>query len=71
MTNLELNKMIGEAIEEVRALKGNSDEAVFVLRKAEVVSSLAKRQVASNNQIILVDKMCGRTDRATKVVGEP
>lgn len=70
MTNFELNKMLGEAIEEVRALKENNDHAVFVLKKAEATSSLAKRQVASNNQIIIVDKMCGRTDRANKVVGE-
>lgn len=70
MTNMELNKMLGEAIEEVRNLTENNEHAVFILRKAEVVSSLAKRTVASNNQIIIVDKMCGRTDRATKVVGE-
>lgn len=70
MTNFELNKMIGDAIEEVRNLKENNEQAVFTLKKAETISSLAKRQVASNNQIILVDKMSGRTDRANKVVGE-
>ena len=70
MTNFELNKMLGEAIEEVRTLKENNDHAVFVLKKAEAVSSLAKRQVASNHQIIQVDRMSGRTDRANKVVGD-
>lgn len=70
MTNFELNKIIGDAIEEVRNLKENNEQAVFTLKKAETISSLAKRQVASNNQIILVDKMSGRTDRANKVVGE-
>ncbi len=70
MTNIELTKMLGETIEEVRALKENDAKAVFTLKKAEVISSLAKRTVATNNQIIIVDKMSGRTDRANKVVGE-
>lgn len=69
MTNMKLNELLGEAIEEVHALKNNSEEAVFIIKKAEIVSSLAKRMVSNHAQIILADKMCGRTDRTNKVVG--
>lgn len=69
MTNMKLHELLGEAIEEVHALKNNSEEAVFILKKAEVVSSLAKRTISNNNQILLADKLCGRTDRINKVVG--
>lgn len=70
MTNMKLNQILGEAIEEVMALTENNDKAVFVIKKAEALSSLAKREVASHAQIIQADRMCGRTDRTNKVVGD-
>lgn len=70
MTNMKLNQMLGEAIEEVMALTENNDKSVFILKKAETLSSLAKREVASHAQVIQADRMCGRTDRTNKVVGE-
>ena len=70
MTNMKLQQIIGKVIEDVNALEENGEMAVFVLRKAEVISALAKREIASHAQVIQADKMSGRTDRTNKVVGE-
>lgn len=69
MTMVELQEVLGAALQDVMDDSKTADQHAKALAKAEAASRIAKQMINNADVILRADKLAGRHERIDKVVG--
>lgn len=70
MTLLEMQKILGEILVEIQNKDLSPEARALVIEKAQNSAKIAKQMINSADIILRSDKLCARSDRINRVVGE-
>lgn len=67
---MELQEVLGNSLDALVTSDKEGINREFAIKNAEHVAKLAKQMINNADVALRTDKLCGRTDRADRLLGE-
>ena len=70
MTLMEMQNVLGETLDRIRDKTTSPEERAIIMEQAINTAKIAKQMINTADIVLRTDKLCARTDRINRMVGE-